>query len=56
MSVELRQLVQAVGIKRRTAVLIADAGDFLDYEFEVTPEDFLDQAEQDYDTGGKQRY
>jgi hypothetical protein len=27
-------------------------GDFLDYKFELNPDDFLEQAEQDYEAGG----
>lgn len=51
MSKELRELIEAVGIKRNQVWVFPSGSDFLNHEFDVNPEDFLEQAEQDYETG-----
>jgi hypothetical protein len=51
-SQKLRELIETVGIKQEKACLEPSSGDFLDYEFDVAPEDFLEQAERDHNTGG----
>ena len=49
---ELRLFLVALALNKDKAITVAKGGQFLDHKFDVSPEDFLDQAEQDYDAGG----
>jgi hypothetical protein len=49
---ELRKIVQALGLRRGAIIVHFDGGGWLQHEFEVSPEDFLQQAEDDFESGG----
>jgi hypothetical protein len=51
-SQELKELIHRAGIKRVKACLEPSSGDFFYHEFDVTPGDFLEQAEKNYKAGG----
>ena len=52
MTSNLKTLVATLGIDSDRAVILPNSGDYLRHNFEVNPEDFLEQAEEDYENGG----
>lgn len=53
MSENLNNLVTTLGITRDKAMKVPSGGSPLYHSFEVDPRDFLEQAEQDFEAGGK---
>ena len=49
---DLRHFFHELEVTRETAVLWGECGPSLDHVFDVTPEEFLDLAEQDFERGG----
>jgi len=49
----LRHFFLEAGVTRERAVLFGDCGPSLDHVFDVSPEEFLDLAEQDFERGGE---
>lgn len=52
MNDQLLNAISLLNLQKETATLIPKGGDWLDYDFETNPEDFLERAEQDYEIGG----
>ncbi len=52
MSRELKLLVEKLGITEDKATKLLSGGSVLSYQFDLTPEDFLERAEDDYELGG----
>jgi hypothetical protein len=52
MTSELKLLVTELRIEKDLAIALCSSGTFLYHDFDVNPEDFLDQAEEDYEHGG----
>jgi hypothetical protein len=50
--IAMRDLCQAVGVKRDKAIVILSSGTSLSHEFDVSPTEFLQQAEDDFELGG----
>ena|SRR5215471_8628714 len=50
--IALRDLMLAVGLKRIKAMTIVDQSASLSHDFDVSAEDFLQQAEEDFELGG----
>jgi len=50
--VTLRDLILFVGLKRGKAIVLLSGGLSLWHEFDISPEDFLQQAEDDFELGG----
>src|SRR5689334_1207699 len=50
---DLRAFFQELGISREKAALVGECGPHLDHVFDVSPEDFLDLAEEDFERGGE---
>jgi hypothetical protein len=48
------ELIDALGLREESVVKLLSGGSGLRSNFEVTPEDFLDQAEADYEFGGNE--
>ncbi len=47
----LKDLIELVGIDKSRATALPSGGESLDHTFDVSPEDFLEQAERDYESG-----
>jgi len=52
MPTELANLVSLVGLRADRAVKLVSGGSSLRHDFDVNPQDFLDQAEFDFEFGG----
>jgi hypothetical protein len=52
MASELKLLVAELRIEKDLAIALYGAGTFLYHDFDVNPEDFVEQAEEDYEHGG----
>lgn len=48
----LRHLANAVGLRKEEAIRLRSGGTPLECPFDVTPEDFLERAEDDFELGG----
>lgn len=48
----LKTLISTLGIDSTRAIILPSGGDYLHHSFDVNPEDFLEQAELDYESGG----
>lgn len=52
MSKDLHSLVSQLGITKDRALALCSGGIILNHDFDVSPEQFLEQAEDDYESGG----
>lgn len=49
---EIRSFIADLALNMESATTISKGGQFLKYKFDVNPEDFLEQAEKDFEAGG----
>jgi hypothetical protein len=49
---QLREIFQRLGLRREAASVLLSSGESLFHEFDVSPEEFLQQAEDDFEAGG----
>jgi len=53
---DITLLLKELGIQKNKAILLPSDGEDLNFEFEISPEEFLEQAEQDYETNGNSAF